>query len=154
MPRDRTLIIGGVIFVVLIILASIAGKLLSRGQPTQAQLIDQQSVIATIYPPTGEIPTETVSTETPNPNDFSGSWFFVKMDGKQASGILKGHDIGVFTSDDGSQRITAVCSAPLSPAPKKGDEFKWDPSTNILYPVHDNAQGNIQRFWYPTRTGG
>lgn len=140
-------IVIAVILIVILLVTTVRN--LSRGSESAMPY-----VIATSFP-TQALPQATAvslptAIPTQNPNDFSGDWYFVEMKGKAASGILKGHDIGVFRSASGEQ-ITATCAAPRSPAPKAGDLFRWDANTNILYPVNDNPQGSIQRFWYPTR---
>jgi hypothetical protein len=76
-------------------------------------------------------------------------WRFEGFNGEKT--IIRGveYSWANFVNDNG-MKLKAMCSSPNSPAPKVGDEYRWDKTTNILVPVVNNKYGDIQLFWYPT----
>lgn len=103
----------------------------------------EQIVSATVMIPK---PTRTaIPTPTPSP-----LWMFENFDNRVTYRNGFSYQWGTFVSTGGA-RLEAMCSAPNSPAPKTGDLYRWDKTTNILVPEADNDQYNVQRFWYPTQ---
>lgn len=158
MPNRKILLIGAGVVALLIVVAAVVML-----WPRKAAQSQSQPLLSAEIQPTPELqaqPSQTatvIQAPTQNPDDFTGDWYFIKFDGKETTGLLKGHDIGLFKNTVNGNMIHADCAAPLSPSPKgedkaagyPGDVFRWDSTTNKLYPLVDNAQGNIQRFWFP-----
>lgn len=108
-----------------------------------------------VYLPTMLVMTPTVvptpdPTPTPTPLVLPVSgWKFADFSGEKTYENGYEYSWGIFENDNGS-KVKAMCSAPGSPAPNVGDYYIWNKEINILIPVLDNQDGNIQRFWYPT----
>lgn len=155
----RKLIIAAAILVFLACVMALAAGLYLFGTsiisyllPT-SQVPAQQAVMPVILnTPTAQFtprPTATM-TPTPTPDLFPATgWKFKGFSGKKTYEHGWKYSWGNFTNDNGS-KITAMCSAPNSPDPEFDSYFKWDKKNNILVPVVDNKNGNIQRFWYPS----
>lgn len=112
--------------------------------PTPTPAGDTQRSLGVFTTPT---PDNTGNTPTGPESEI---WIFERFTGEVRKSNGWEYEYAIFANKTSpGTKIRAWCSAPNSPEPKVGAEYRWDKTTNILVPVVDNSRGNLQRFWEP-----
>jgi len=117
----------------------------NRASTNEVFDVNGQTALST---PTFQVIATVVPTSTPEWLPASG-WKFEGFNGEKTRENGFVYSWATFVNDNGA-RVKAMCSSPNSPAPEIGTIYAWDKTNNILYPVVDNSDGNLQRFWYAT----